>query len=87
VAIEAIHRARVHRFLQKPIDRVALRDVIGQCSARLFRERGEQRLLAVLRVHPDLRALIEAVAEREAATEEADEPLAGSSASAFASAR
>jgi DNA-binding NtrC family response regulator len=75
VAIEAINRARVHRFLQKPVDRQALRAVIEQCSARLFRERKEQQLLEVLRHHPDLRALIEAVADREAHAEEADEPL------------
>jgi DNA-binding NtrC family response regulator len=75
VAIEAINRARVHRFLQKPVDRQALRAVIEQCSARLFRERKEQQLLEVLRHHPDLRALIEAVAEREAHAEDADEPL------------
>ncbi len=75
VAIEAINRARVHRFLQKPVDREALREVVEQCAARLFRERGEQRLLAVLRRHPDLQALIEVTGERDEAPADADEPL------------
>jgi len=75
VAIEAINRARVHHFLQKPIDREALRAVIGQCSARLFRSRREQRLLAVLRAHADLNALIEAVAIRGGSIQEAEEPF------------
>jgi len=79
VAIEAINRARVHRFLQKPIDREALRDVVAQASARLFRERREQRLLSALRRHPDLQALIEAVAEREALAGGPGDPDAGRS--------
>ena len=70
VAIEAIDRARVHGLLRKPIDREALRHVVGQASARLFRERREQRLLSALRRHPDLLALIETVAEREASAGE-----------------
>jgi DNA-binding NtrC family response regulator len=77
VAIEAINRARVHRFVQKPIEREALREVIEQCAARLFRQRGEQKVLQVLRRHPDLRALIEATAERDDAYGDADEPLTG----------
>jgi two-component system repressor protein LuxO len=77
VAIEAINRARVLHFLQKPIDCEALRAVVDQASARLDRERREQRILSVLRHHPDLRALIEATGERDAAPEDLDEPLTG----------
>jgi two-component system repressor protein LuxO len=77
VAIEAIHRARVHHFLQKPVDREALKSVIEECLHRLVRERGEQRLLAVLRRHPDLRALVEVTGERDEVREEQDEPLTG----------
>jgi two-component system repressor protein LuxO len=75
VAIEAIHRARVHHFLQKPIDREALRAVVEQGAARLFRERSERRVLAVLRRHPELLALVEAAGDRDGATLDADEPL------------
>ena len=76
VAIEAIDRARVHRILQKPIDREALRDVVAQTSARLSRERRNQRLLAALRRHPDLQALIESVAEQEGPAGEPGDPCA-----------
>jgi two-component system repressor protein LuxO len=75
VAIEAINRARVHRFLQKPIDREALRAVVEECTAQLLRQRSEQRILSVLRHHPDLRALIEATGERDQAPDDGDELL------------
>lgn len=75
VAIDAINRARVHRFLQKPIDGEALRAVIEQCAVRLFRERSEQRLLAVLRQHPDLLALVDATGERDEAPLEVEVPI------------
>jgi DNA-binding NtrC family response regulator len=80
VAIEAIHRARVQHFLQKPVDREALRAVVDQGAARLHRERRERRLLAALRRHPDLLAILEATGELDAAPGEADEPLAPASA-------
>jgi two-component system repressor protein LuxO len=77
VAIEAINRARVHHFLQKPVDREALRAVVEQGAARLFQDRSEQRILAALRKHPDLRALLEATGDWDGAMAEADEPLSG----------
>ena len=77
VAVEAIHRARVHHFLQKPVDRELLREVVEREAARLGRARSEQRLLQVLRDYPDLRALVEAAGELDQAPERGDEPVSG----------
>jgi two-component system repressor protein LuxO len=77
VAIEAINRARVQHFLQKPVDREALRAVVEQGAAWLLRERSEQRVLTALRKHPDLLALVEATGDWDGALAAPDEPLAG----------
>jgi hypothetical protein len=65
----------VHHFLQKPVDREVLRAVVEQGAARLVQERSEQRILAVLRKHPDLRALLEATGDWDGTMAEPDEPL------------
>ncbi len=64
VTVEAINQRLVYRFLQKPVDRLELRQAIQQAYAHLSLERENRRLLALVRSSPELSARLE---EEEAA--------------------
>lgn len=59
VAIDAINRGQIYRFLQKPCDRVELQVTVKLACDQLALERENRRLLALLRSSPELAARLE----------------------------
>ena len=76
VAVEAINGGLVQRFLQKPCDRVELRQAIQQAYAHLALERENRRLMALVRSSPELWSKLQEELAAQAREREVEVPSA-----------